>query len=88
MSPVGVITAARMSMATIMCRRYRRMSCRVSSPNRPSSQLSIGIWNIMPMTSVRVARVFMYDSRVMVFVTDGSTWYVARNRNVKGNMMR
>ena len=73
-SPVGVMMAARMRMATMAWRRYWVIHSAFSSPKRANSQLMTGISKTIPNTKLIISSVSMYDCRVSILRTSPLTW--------------
>ena len=58
-SPVGVMTAARMTIITTACRRYRRRKVLCTSPSRDNSHVTSGNSKARPMQSTSIMKLLM-----------------------------
>ena len=74
-SPVGVRTAASMSMATTAWRRNLRMYSRVTSPKWDSTARTDGNSNRIPIRNTIDVNVDIYEVSANVFTTLPLTWY-------------
>ena len=62
----GVITAATSIIMRNECFRYLDSMSEVMIPSFANTKAMTGSWNTTPMSNVRVVKVEMYESRVMV----------------------